>query len=374
MARVISPPTNSAGAVRARQPELPLLLSCNTPAGRAAAGDPFDAVHYLPLDRPRVVRRVLGRVAPALYVFVETEIWPVLLLELARARVPAAMVNARISDRSFPRYRLAGSLIRPALSTLAAVCARDETSRSRLVSLGARDEATTVCGDLKVDAAPSRAACDRDLASSTEAPVLMAASVRPAEIEPVIDAYRRTRVGHANARLVLAPRYIDDADEAEAAAGAAGLRTARRSHAAARGGARDWDVLILDTHGELADMYAECLGAFVGGTLDGTGGHSVVEPAAAGVPVVVGPALADVREHASALERRGALVVVDGVEALARTWGEWLDDDAAASRAGAAGRAYVAEAGGALERTLEVLGPLLDAAARTPRRAAELER
>ena len=127
-----------AGNIRRTHGDLRLLLTCNTPTGRAAAAPAFDEVRYAPLDRAAVVRKVLDRVRPSLYVFVEAEIWPVLLMEMHRTRVPTAMVNARVSERSFARYRFAGGLIRRALGGVARVCARDEESAGRLIALGAR--------------------------------------------------------------------------------------------------------------------------------------------------------------------------------------------------------------------------------------------
>lgn len=360
-----------AQALLERAPGLRLLLTCNTLAGRAGACEAFCEVRSLPLDRAWIVRKVLDRVAPALYVFVETEIWPVLLLELANRKVPAVMVNARISDRSLRVYRmglgLGPGLIRPALASLTALCAREERSRRRLLALGARPEATHLCGDIKLDASTLSASRTRPKRqAAARGPVLIAASVRRAEIDAVADAYRLVRSEHADVCMVLAPRYPRDADAAVSAVARDGVRAVRRSELGASqlvdvAGARgDWDILVLDTLGELAGLYPGALGAFVGGTLDGTGGHSIAEPAACGLPIVVGPALANVREHARALESRGALVRVEDARALSVVWSRWLADPERARADGAAARAYVEESRGALERTLSVLTPLLD--------------
>jgi len=356
-----------ATAVSAAVPAARLVLTCNTVAGRAAADEVFAEVRVLPLDRTSVVRKVLDRVMPALYVFVETEIWPVLLLELARRRVPAAMVNARISDRSFPRYRFGVGLLRPALGSLAAVCARDEQSAERLLALGAPASVTTVSGDIKSEhAAVARARPQGERLLDrlgARAPVLVAGSVRRAEIAAVTEAYGRVRRTHASVRLVLAPRYLDDCDSATAAAEKTGAVVVRRR--ASRGPSddaepRDWDVLVLDTIGELACMYEGAIGAFVGGTLDSTGGHSLSEASAWGLPLTAGPALSNVRDQARQLEACGALVCVEGAAGLARAWCDWLDDPARAERCGERGRACVERSAGALDHTMAVLAPLLE--------------
>lgn len=356
-----------AAAVRAAMPAARMVLTCNTATGRAAADDVFEEVRSLPLDRGPVVRKVLDRVVPALYVFVETEIWPVLLLELASRRVPAVMVNARISDRSFPRYRLGVGLLRPALGSLAAVCVRDADSAKRLVALGAPAAVTRVTGDIKSERAatsPERPASMPllDLLGARP-PVLVAGSVRPAEIAAVAEAYGRVRRTHPGVRLVLAPRYLEDCDSAVAVAERTGAVVVRRSVLAGPYEARaprDWDVLVLDTMGELASIYEGAVGAFVGGTLDGTGGHSLVEPAASGLALVAGAALSNVREQARELEACGALERVENATALAGVWCSWLDDPKQARRRGARARACVERSVGALCRTLDVLEPLLE--------------
>ncbi len=361
-----------ARSVRRAHRDLPLLLTCNTPAGRAAAAPEFDEVRYAPLDRAAVVRKVLDRVRPSLYVFVEAEIWPVLLIEMNRVRVPAVMVNARVSERSFARYRLAGGLIGRALGSIERVCARDEESARRLIALGARREATVVCGDMKLDTeAVSGAAAgsaDSVVAEPTPMPLLVAASVRTAEIAEVLHALARLRHRGRRASLVLAPRYLADASTAIELAARHGLSaqrsTARASARERSGAAPAWpDVLVLDSYGELAGYYTRAVGCFVGGTLDRTGGHNIAEPAAARIPVVTGPSLQNVQAHATALAQCGGLQVAESAEDLAGIWENWLDQPQDARDRGRRARACIEQRRGATTRVAAELEPWLNRAA-----------
>jgi 3-deoxy-D-manno-octulosonic-acid transferase len=368
-----------ARSVRRTHRALPLLLTCNTSAGRAAAAPEFDEVRYAPLDRAAVVRKVLDRVRPSLYVFVEAEIWPVLLIEMNRARVPAVMVNARVSERSFARYRLAGGLIRRALGSLERVCARDEESARRLIALGARREATVVCGDMKLDtetvSGEAAGSADSVVAgpSPTPTPMLVAASVRTAEIAEVLDALARLRRRGRRVSLVLAPRYVDDASTAIERAARHGLSAQRSSDRASvrdrSGAAPAWpDVLVLDSYGELGGYYTKAVGCFVGGTLDRTGGHNIAEPAAARIPVVTGPSLQNVQAHAAALVQCGGLQVAESAEDLAGIWENWLDQPEDARERGRRARACIEQRRGATTRVAAELEPWLNRAADSPAR------
>jgi 3-deoxy-D-manno-octulosonic-acid transferase len=299
-----------------------------------------------------------------LFVFVETEIWPALLVRLHGLRIPSALVNGRISARSFPRYRRILGLMAPALSSVDVVCARDLESEQRLVGLGAIPDTVSCTGDMKLDAldadavsqAPSllleylqgEAAHDR---------VLVAASTREGEDEEVLRAFALVRRTADRVRLVIAPRHPERFDDVYRSVVATGLSVTRRSQAPSLD--RSWDILLVDTLGELRGFFKGATAAFVGGSLVPVGTHNVLEPAAFGVPVVVGRHLEEVRDAARALEGAGALEIVADADELARVWTRWLADPSAAQAAGRAGAAIVTGGRGAVLAVMERLEPIL---------------
>lgn len=338
-----------------------IVLTCQTATGRALASTfGADEVRFAPLDSERAVTRALRRFQPALFVLVETEVWPRLLAALARASVPATMVSARVSARSFARYRLARGLFAPPLATLARVCARDEESAERLVHLGARAEVTSVCGDLKLDALDDAIVAETPAALDTRAEgrrQLLAISTHAGEDEVVLDAFARLGPTRPGVRLVLAPRHPDRCTDVVALAERS-FRTVRWSSQPPPDDA-SWEVLVVDTTGELRRFMKTASAGFVGGSLVPVGGHNLAEPAAFGVPVATGPLLGNVTHQAEALERAGALVVVRDAVELARIWSQWLDDAGEARRVATAAHTAFASSRGALARTLAALEPLL---------------
>lgn len=346
-------------ALRLRVNGLRLVVTCQTPTGlELAAGLGAEERGYLPIDCRFAVRRALRHFRPALFLFVEVEIWPRLLLELSAARVPAAMVGARVSEKSYRRYRRVRGLFAPSLATLACVCARDEDSLRRLLDLGAPSTKSLVCGDLKLDAlAEETYGRGDDLLKERDhdAGLLFAVSTHEGEEDVVLAAFALVRQEHPSARLVIAPRHPHRAGYVHATAGRYG-RTALWSRDRS---ARGWDVLVLDTTGEARGFFRAADCAFVGGSLVRVGGHNLAEPALFGVPFAVGPHLDAVRHQADVLDATGALNVVNDAEGLARLWSAWLRDPAEAARMGKAASDAVAANRGAVSRTVAALEPVL---------------
>jgi len=353
-----------------------VVLTCQTATGRALGlGLAFDEVRFAPIDSARAVARAIRHFRPNLFLVAETEIWPELLTALARAAVPSAIVSARVSARSFSRYRHARSLFGPPLATLARVCARDTESAERFVALGARPEVTTVCGDLKLDALDD--AIVRTTPSTLAAPGngprhLLAISTHAGEEATVLEAFARLRASHAPLRLVLAPRHPERRAEVQALAGAL-CRTILWSSRRANDES-DWEVLVVDTTGELRGFLKGASAAFVGGSLVAVGGHNLAEPAAFRVPVATGPRLENVAHQAELLDRAGALVVVHDAEELAAAWARWLDDPTAARHAADAAYAAFAASRGALARTVAAIEPSLAQVAHLAQLAREKQR
>ena len=274
--------------LQARWPEHRILLTGMTPTGREAGRQVYgDRViqAYLPYDYPGAVGRFLDHFKPAFGVLMETEIWPNLLATALQRRVPVMLANARLSVRSAKGYGKLAGLVRPAFSALGGVAAQTPGDAARLAALGAQP--VEVCGNLKFDVAPAGEMIDqgRQWRSAIGArPVWLAASTREGEESLVLEAWRA--VGVADALLVLVPRHPQRFDEVAALLGQGGLKVSRRS--AGLPGA-DTQVWLGDSMGEMAAYYALADLAFIGGSLLPLGGQNLIEAAACGCPVLVGP-------------------------------------------------------------------------------------
>lgn len=343
-------------AFRQAHPDWRLVVSTTTATGQAMAAQrlpAIDGLFYFPLDFRWVVRRVLDRLRPAVIVIVETEIWPNLLRSANAAGIGLVLVNARISDRSFPRYRRVRRWLGPVLAQFDVLCAQSADTAARLRALGAPDGQVRVTGSLKFDVAtpPARSVADVT-AHLAGRPVLLAASTLRGEDEILLETLRRLRETEPDACLVLAPRHPERFDAVTALAERTGYRVVRRS-ALGRLSTGAVDVLVLDTIGELAALCESATVVFVGGSLVPAGGHNVLEPARVGRPVVVGPSMSNFAEITRLFLQAGALVQVpDAAAAQAEILG--LFADAARREAlGAAARRVLAQHRGAVDRTMQ---------------------
>jgi 3-deoxy-D-manno-octulosonic-acid transferase len=349
-------------ALRIRWPAADVVVSTVTATGeRVARARLADAAAMLtfPLDFPGAVRRTVRRVGPGCFIALETELWPNLLRALRRMEVPAVLANGRISDRSYGRYRLVRRLFRQVLDDVALFCMQSEEDARRIISLGARPERVLVTGNLKMEAPPGDAGTEqlwRRLLHLGQAPVIVAGSTHRGEETAVLDAFLAVRPAADGLRLVLAPRHPERLDEVEGLARARGLAVVRRSRVSP-GSAPE--VILVDTMGELASLYAVADVIFVGGSLVPVGGHNVVEPALHAKPVVFGPHMTNFRDAAALLLRADAAVQVgDGLE-LATALGRLLADAPARQVLGRAAWSAVRAHQGACVRTVAALERVL---------------
>jgi 3-deoxy-D-manno-octulosonic-acid transferase len=350
-----------AKALRSRFPEARILVSTYTPMGREAAVKrcpDADRVVYFPLDLYPVTRRVIARVQPALFVLVETDIWPTFLDGLARKGIPSVLVNGRISSRRLwihPFYRRV-------LERISRFCLQTEVDRERLIEMGIDGARTAVTGNMKFAQAiehegePSR--LQAELRIPPDAPLLIAGSTHEGEEKEILRCYQKLIRDGRNLRLLVAPRHPDRADKIEALFRAHGLTCARRSRA---NGSGDASVFLLDTIGELSSVYALATFVFVGGSLVRRGGHNLMEPAARGKVIFFGPHMENYSAMASSLEREGAAVGVPDGEQLAIQIERLSDDQARIGEMGRKAAAFVARHQGAVERNLAVIEEVLGA-------------
>lgn len=356
-------------ALREKHPALRIFLSTTTmSAQQLARRNPLDVdgVFYFPFDLGFVVRRTLDLVKPKLFLMMETEIWPNLLRECRRRGVKTAIVNGRLSSRSFPRYRLARGFFRHVLADIDRFCVQSEESAQRFVAIGAPADRVTVTGSLKFDSlepasagqARSRERVLRYFRFPPSRPVWIAGSTMRGEEAIVLRVFRRLKTVQPSAVLVLAPRHPERFDDVVALALQEGFRTIRRSELPIDAEPRA-DVVVLDTIGELAAVYQVGTVVFVGGSLVATGGHNILEPAVFGRPVVFGPHMQNFAEIATTFVANDAGVQVASDGAFEDEVLSLVADPVRRARLGAAARALVEANRGAKTRTLETLDLLL---------------
>lgn len=291
----------------------------------------------------------------------ETELWPNTLRALAVRGVPTMIANGRLSDRSFRRYRLVRSALRGVLDGITVFGMRSDEDARRIIALGAPPERVVVTGNLKNDAPPDPAgAADlwrRLLGLSPEQRVWIAGSTHRGEEEAVMTAHAAAVREHPRLTLVLAPRHPERVDEVVALVTSRGFRPLRRSELP--GGRTTNAVIIVDTVGELAQMYAVADVVFVGGSLVARGGHNVLEPALRRKPVLIGPHTENFREAAALLTQSGGAIVVHDAAALTAELTRLLADPALAARCGDAGFASLVTQHGAVRETLDLVARFL---------------
>lgn len=351
-------------ALRARHPTAHLVISCGTPTGRAMANERLagaDRVIYLPWDLPGAVNAALAKVRPDLFVLVESELWPNLLRALARRGTPVVLVNGRISGRSYPRYLAVRFVFRAAIAHVAAFLMQTRQDARHIEGIGAPPERVEVVGNIKYDqpvVEPDPEALARlglALGLAPGAPVLLAGSTHEGEEEMLARVWQRLVAEVPGLVLVLAVRHPNRCDAVAEGLGRMGVKPGRKTHGdgAGRG------VVLLDTLGELSAHYRLATVAFVGGSLVPVGGHNPLEPAAAGVPVVYGPHVANFEAPCADLERAGAAVRVTGEAELLTTLRRLLRDPEARSRMGAEGARVVRANRGAVARTMARIAQIL---------------
>lgn len=302
-------------------PNAELILSSTTRTGVATARHQKETVRYLlpyPFDLWFSVRRFLDRVQPDLFVLVETDFWPNFLWQLHRRKIPAVLVNGRISEKSWQGYRAAGIIFRPLFSLFARLYLQTEEDAGRMRQLGVSGDRVCTAGNLKYDAALLASSF---LAQAENNPVsavggsflIVAGSTHAGEEEILLDCFCRLRRQWADCRLVIAPRDIGRAERIGELAGKAGLSCSLFSR---QSDEADTEVIVLDVFGRLMECYARAAVAFIGGSLVEEGGHNPLEAAVFGKPVLFGPHMDDFAEIGRDLLAAGAARQVADRQAL----------------------------------------------------------
>ncbi len=313
---------------------------------------------FLPLDAPRFVGRFLNHWRPGLALFVESDLWPNLILETAKRRIPMILVNGRLSLRSFTRWRLVPGTIAALLARFDLCLAQSAGDARRYAELGAPRVSST--GNLKLDTAPPPvdAAEFKRLKEIIGArPLIAAASTHAGEEAAIIAAHRRLMAKFPRLLTVIVPRHPDRGPSIAEIAKVAGLSVRLRSQRVQP--MPDIDVYVADTLGELGLFYRLAPIVFMGGSLASHGGQNPIEAIRLGAAVLHGPHVWNFAEIYSALDEAHGAVCVADEEALTERLGAWLADPAARKAVADQGAATVEQLGGALQRTIAALDPYL---------------
>ena len=354
-------------ALRCRYPDHAIVVTNTTETGKSTAeGFPeVDLCLYFPFDFLPSVRALLRSVDPRIIIIMETEIWPNFSREAAKKGIPLLLANGRISDRSFNRYLKFGWFFRPALRCFSAICMQSKTGLERIAAIGADPESIRVTGNLKNDIPSHQVGAEercrlRTLYSIPEdCRVLTAGSTRDGEERFVISTYKELSANFGNLFLVLVPRHPARTGEIVALLENAGLRYHRRATLPEDHLFQSGEVLLVDTVGEMMNLYALSDIAFVGGSLVPLGGHNLLEPASVGVPTVFGPHMANFREIEALVLQYGAGIQVHNQDELTASCRALITSAELRGVLGQNGLKMMRDNGGATERHMEVISGYL---------------
>jgi len=354
-------------ALRSRYPDHAILVSNTTETGRGTAVSfpEKDLCIYFPFDFLPAVRKSLDAIKPELVIIMETEIWPNFTREAATRNIPVMLANGRISDRSFSRYLKFSWFFRHALQLFSRLCMQTETDCERIVAIGAPPERTERAGNLKYDIPFRQIGQDEKLqlkelySIPDELLVLMAGSTHAGEEQPVIETFKKLLPVIDGLLLVLVPRHPERAAEVAGLLERSGVPFRRRTSLQGSEVFQRGEALLVDTVGEMMNLYAVSDVAFVGGSLVPTGGHNLLEPASMGVPSVFGPHMSNFREIAELVLQYGAGVQVDSSAGLLESCRALITSAELRRVLGLNGLKLMRDNGGATERHMEVIAKYL---------------
>lgn len=345
--------------LKKKYPRRRLILSTVTVTGHYTAKQRVpeaDAVFYFPFDYPWIVRRVIRGINPVVVLVAETELWPNFFRELKKAGIPSALINGRISPRSYKNYLRFKWFFAKVFENLSLFCMQSENDALRIKDIGAPEDRVMVTGNLKFDQQIPRQGRN-PIPIEPGRRVITAGSTHRGEEEILLDVFRRLREKFPETVLIIAPRHPERFDEVFWLVLKAGFDCQRRTEF--KGIVKD--VLLLDTIGELKAFYGMCDIAFVGGSLVKVGGHNLLEPAAMKKPVIFSRYMFNFKEISEALIESGGGIMVKDKEELYREMHRLLSDEGLAKDIGERAFRVIAANSGAAKRTIDAVSPLIEA-------------
>ncbi len=345
--------------LRRRFPDSSLYVSTSTATGRKLADEKLaglvEGVFSAPLEFPWCVARVFRTLRPRVLIIAETEIWPNYFFQAKRFGAEVLLINGRMSDRSAPRYRALNWFFKPVLREADAILTQSESDRERFIAAGAPERKTRVGGNLKYDFELPNAALPQDIEfffrNAAPDKIVVAGSTREGEEALLAQTFRDVASSHRRSLFVVAPRHPQRFDEAERAFDQ--FPVVRRSMLPTATVPSLPAVLLLDSLGELAALYSHADVVFVGGSLNGWGGHNVLEPAVSGLPVIVGPSMQNFRQITDDLLEVGGLLQVDSADQLSTALKRLLSNPRERATLGENGRQLAASKRGATKTCVD---------------------
>ena len=350
-------------------PERKIVLSTTTRTGNEIAKKVIDnrvSRFYFPLDFTWVVRRVTNFINPLAFVIVETEIWPNLIIELSKRNVPIALINGRISEKSFAGYKKIKFLFGAILKKINLFCMRTKSDAERIKALGAREENVRITGNMKFDTElsgrdnPATGIKRSDLGLSQSDMLIVAGSTHNGEEKMLLDIYKRLAEKFEKLRIVIAPRHIDRARNIKKLAEEMGYEGILLSSFKEKENRISKNsIFILDTLGELKSLYSLATVVFMGGSLIKRGGHNIIEPATFGKPVVFGHYMFNFQDTARSFLEGGAAVEVRDKEELLGTLDALLGDEKKRTNLGRNAMELLEKSKGATETNISQIKSLI---------------
>ncbi|MFH1856458.1 MAG: 3-deoxy-D-manno-octulosonic acid transferase [Candidatus Omnitrophota bacterium] len=351
-----------------RFPEEKIIVSTVTSSANAVAEKilpPKVKIIYLPLDLSFIVRKAVSCINPKFFILTETEIWPNLIIELNRKNIPIAVINGRISRKSFIGYKLAGFLFKPIFKSMKFFCVKSDADASRIVKLGASAEKVKVTGSTKFDLALSykiseerEESLKRRLNISSEETVFLCGSTHEPEEKIIARVFTELRERYPKLKLILAPRHVERVAEISKFYEARGLKYKLFSSLAETNHPTE-KIIILDEVGILRDLYAVCSFAFIGGSLTKRGGHNMLEAAGFGKGVIFGKWIYNFEQEADLLLKAGAALMVENEQELKKVLYEILSNREKQINLGNAAYSALKQNSGANEENLKCLKKFL---------------
>lgn len=316
-------------------PKSTIVVSVVTATGYKMAKQTIknaDGIFYFPLDLKGATKRIIDIVKPSIILNVETEIWPNFIRWAKLYQIPLIMVNGRISEKSIKKYKKIRFFLEKVLRHYSVFCMQSKIDATHIKMMGAEPEKVLILGNTKYDQEYpqmdqlAKQEIQNELALDKNELVIIAGSTHPGEEEYIVEAFKDIKKRFSKATLIIAPRKITRGEELQSLCEESGFDVLRRSQMT-EAATKAYDVIILDTIGELGKLYALADIVFVGGSLVEIGGHNILEPAAFGKPIVVGPKMFNFTEIYNLLSRNGACLTVTNQDELNKVFMELAEND-----------------------------------------------
>jgi 3-deoxy-D-manno-octulosonic-acid transferase len=367
--------TSIIKGIRREYPDAKIILSTVTDTGQQIAKERIkeaDYIIYFPFDFSWSVKRALDTINPIICIIMETELWPNFLREANKKDVPVAVINCRISERSFKRYRIISLFMKDVLMNVKLFSMQTEDDSKRIIALGADKRNVSVSGNIKYDSefkliGDEKAKEIKDTVGvNSNDKIFIAGSTHPGEEEIMLKLYSHILKGHPDYRLIIAPRHIERVGEVEEIVRRKGLVPLRKTKIRTPHSALNTHVIVLDTIGELGFMYSIADIVFVGGSLIPHGGQNILEPAFYKKPVIFGKYMMNFQEIAREMASSGGGIQVDSEGDLIKEIDGLLSNKKRMIEVGEKGYQVIMKNRGALQRNLELIGEMLNKSTRAP--------